>query len=535
MNRILTKYSIGLLSSIFFLACAQQVAPTGGERDVTAPKVIQSKPENQSINFNSKSIELEFDEFIKLNNLKEQLIVSPPLKYNLQTKIIGKTLKIEIKDTLKENTTYVFNFGNAIVDLRENNPIPNFQYVFSTGSSLDSLEIEGNIVDAFNLKASQDMLVMLYEDIQNDSAPLLTLPTYVGKSDKQGAYKITNIKEGSYRLFALKDANSNFLYDRPDEIIAFKKNPLKIEQNLNKVMLYSFQEDAQKQFIENQTENEALLILDFKKKIKSFNYAIIDTTPAVLLKSYLNESKDSAFFWWKQMPKYKMKLAIFDDTLFADTIKFKIDSLSKELKLKRPIRGKQNYFSPILLSFTRPVAEINLEKVKLYRADSTSISFQIKRIQNKSQNSFLLSFSFEEDSLYKLNILPRAFIDIYKETTDTINYNFSFNKAKDFGSLEVKLNTKYKDQKLIQLIDSKGNVVQEEIVERSNENNLSTVNFDHLKNGSYSLKFIMDWHRNKLWDAGNYLKRSLPERVVIFNEKIDIRANWDKEIEWIIK
>ena len=124
------KYIFFALIITLLSACAQVVAPTGGERDTTPPEILTLVPKNQSLNFSSSSFAVEFDEYVVLKNLKEQLLVSPPLKYSLENKIKGKSLIFTIKDTLKENTTYVFNFGNAIVDLNEGNPLSNFQYVF---------------------------------------------------------------------------------------------------------------------------------------------------------------------------------------------------------------------------------------------------------------------------------------------------------------------------------------------------------------------------------------------------------------------
>ena len=156
------KYFSLIFGVLLLSACAQVVAPTGGDRDLTPPEVMSLVPENQSLNFNANSFTLEFDEYVVLRKLKEQLLVSPPLKYSLESKTKGKNLIFTIKDTLKENTTYVFNFGNAIVDLNEGNPLSNFQYVFSTGPVIDSLSFSGKVVDAFDLTAEKDAVLLLY-------------------------------------------------------------------------------------------------------------------------------------------------------------------------------------------------------------------------------------------------------------------------------------------------------------------------------------------------------------------------------------
>ena len=135
------QYGLFFIISFLLIACAQVVAPTGGEKDILAPEVLKMQPENEQTNFTAKEIVIFFNEYVKLSRLKDELIISPPLKYDLGTKIKGRSLILNIKDTLKENTTYVLNFGNSIVDIRENNPIPDFKYVFSTGNEIDTSSI----------------------------------------------------------------------------------------------------------------------------------------------------------------------------------------------------------------------------------------------------------------------------------------------------------------------------------------------------------------------------------------------------------
>jgi hypothetical protein len=515
------------LLSIFW-ACAQVVAPSGGERDTLPPEPISINPENASLNYSSKSFKLEFNEFIKLMNLKEELIVSPPLKYDPETRIRGKSLEVRIKDTLRPNTTYVFNFGNAIVDITEGNPLSNFQYVFSTGEEIDSLQLSGKIVDAFQLTPMEGMMVMLYANTADDSLPLKELPNYLSRSNKEGSFTITNIKKGSYRLFALKDANRNFLFDRPDEEIAFYSTILKISKNQKGINLYSFTEDQQKQFIEKQSQTDNQLILDFKKPLDSLYFKEINTSLEELLLDFY-VSNDTAVFWWKELNERKTKMAVFDDTLFADTIQFKIDSLSREktLKWEKVLSGKQNFYETINIRFTRPIKSYDSSFFSIRTADSSFLNYRLTR-DSLSKQLFRLSFDFQEDSTYYLDILPGAFTDVYEQTNDTLSAFFSFNTSQDFGTLFLKINYKDSLPKIVQLI-SNGKVIREK---RSTDN---SVTFQYLKGGTYGLKLILDRNGNGKWDTGNYLKKQAAERVVIYNEPIVIRSNWDKEIDWVLQ
>lgn len=193
----------------------------GGKKDVIPPKLISSKPINYSTNFNSQKIEIEFDEFIALKNVNQELIMSPPLPKKPDVRIKNKSIVIDLKNDLRENTTYTLNFGKAITDNNEGNPLTNFEFVFSTGDYLDSLSIKGTLINAFNLQASKEPIIVGLYDQNEDTVPMKTIPIYIGKTDDKGNFQINNIKSDTFKLFALKDLNYNLLFDLPNEEIAF--------------------------------------------------------------------------------------------------------------------------------------------------------------------------------------------------------------------------------------------------------------------------------------------------------------------------
>jgi len=202
-------------------SCAQQGTLTGGAKDEIPPKVVSATPANFSTQFNSKQVEITFDEYFSLKDINKQLVVSPPMAKKPDFKIKGKVLNITFKDSLQPDRTYAINFGSAVVDLNEGNPIKNFQYVFSTGDSIDSLEVSGRVIQAFDGKPVDDILVMLYNGYA-DSLPLKTIPLYISRTDKEGRFTLKNLAGGSYMIFALKDGNTNYRFDQPTESIAFQ-------------------------------------------------------------------------------------------------------------------------------------------------------------------------------------------------------------------------------------------------------------------------------------------------------------------------
>ncbi len=216
IKRFAKLFLYGLIVS----SCANVVSPSGGPVDKTPPEIILSSPENYSVFYQGQRIRIWFDEFVKLDNVTQKLLVSPPMGANPEIRLKGKSVIIEPADTFRANTTYSFFFADAIKDITENNPIPGFTFVVSTGSYVDSLSVKGKVLDAWTMKPVDLAYVMLYDDL-NDSVPIKEKPIYISQTDKQGMFSIQNLRPGTYRMFALLDLNYNFLFDQPNEQVAF--------------------------------------------------------------------------------------------------------------------------------------------------------------------------------------------------------------------------------------------------------------------------------------------------------------------------
>ncbi len=213
--------SYGILILIIFIsACAQIGTLTGGEKDTIPPKFVKSIPPEQGKNFKGDKISIMFDEFFVLDNLNAVFLSSPPLLKKPDFKIKRKTLLIKLHEALKDTTTYTFLFGNAIKDYHEGNKIHDFRFVFSTGNTIDTMEVSGVVIDAKTHKKQADLLVMLYYN-HTDSVPIKEKPYYIAKTDTSGKFNINFIKPGKYKIFALKDNDANLNFNLPQEKIAF--------------------------------------------------------------------------------------------------------------------------------------------------------------------------------------------------------------------------------------------------------------------------------------------------------------------------
>ncbi len=202
------------------VGCARMGQPDGGWFDDDPPVVIGSNPVDQSTNVSAKKITIYFDEFIKLEDATNKVIVSPPQLEMPEIKATGKRIVVELQDTLKENITYTIDFSDAISDNNEGNPLGNYTFSFSTGDRIDTMEVAGYVLDASNLEPIKGILVGLYEDLA-DSAFKTKPMLRVSRSDSRGHFVIKGVAPGSYRTYALKDADGDFRFGQKSEMLAF--------------------------------------------------------------------------------------------------------------------------------------------------------------------------------------------------------------------------------------------------------------------------------------------------------------------------
>lgn len=220
MKKIYFNICLNLLLLVLLAACASPGSPDGGPFDETPPKVVSTLPVERAVNSKSHKITLLFDEFVKLNNPTEKIIISPPQLDMPDIKSNGRRITVNLRDTLKENTTYTIDFGDAIEDNNEGNPMGNYAFVFSTGPQIDTMEVSGKVLEASNLEPVKGILVGLHSDTA--ALAFVNKPfERVGRTDGSGHFVIKGVAPGSYRIYALKDADGNFQFNQKNEEIAF--------------------------------------------------------------------------------------------------------------------------------------------------------------------------------------------------------------------------------------------------------------------------------------------------------------------------
>lgn len=218
--RINNKWILMCLLVAMVVSCARMGQPDGGWYDDTPPVVVHSDPADKGIRVKSKKVTITFDEFIKLEDANNKVVISPPQIEPADIKGSGKKIIVELKDSLKDNTTYTIDFSDAITDNNEGNPMGNYTFSFATGERIDTFEVSGNVLDASNLEPVKGILVGLYDDLSDTvfaSKPFMR----VSRTDSRGRFVIRGIAPGTYRVYALQDADGNYIYSQKGEMLAF--------------------------------------------------------------------------------------------------------------------------------------------------------------------------------------------------------------------------------------------------------------------------------------------------------------------------
>ena len=222
MRRHLFIYVWMLTAVALFYGCARMGSPDGGWYDETPPRVVSSTPEDKGVNVKANKITINFNEYIKIEDAQNKVIISPPQLEQADIKAAGRRIIVELKDSLKESTTYTVDFSDAITDNNEGNPMGNYTFSFSTGDHIDTLEVGGYCLNAADLEPIKGILVGLYDYASYDDSLFHTTPMMrVSRTNASGRFTIKGVAPGSYRIFALQDADGDYVFGQKSEMIGF--------------------------------------------------------------------------------------------------------------------------------------------------------------------------------------------------------------------------------------------------------------------------------------------------------------------------
>lgn len=513
---------------ICFSNCAKRGYITGGDVDSIPPVPLLFHPENTTIHFNQKEFKVTFDEYIKLKNINQNLIISPPMENMPDITPMGsasKTLIVKLKDTLSPNTTYSFNFGESITDNNEGNVLPQFKYIFSTGDYIDSLTVSGTMNAANQLKADNFVNIMLYDaKTFTDSTVYLQKPLYITNTlDSLTSFTIENIKEGSYYLIALKDKNNNYKFDPAQDKIGFIKDSIRIptEESFNLTLFKSeekFKATRPAQISENKWYLPYQGTRDSVNVFVKNNEEIIESAFTYLPK------KDSLQVWFPKIELDSLSFLVTNKE-YSETFTVRprpnmktVDTLSISAVQNSTLDLKDTF----KLIAKTPIKEVNTANIHITNKDTIAVPFEYINEFRDQKIQFL--FDKKEADSYTIELLPGALVDFFGKENDSLKFQVKTKEKTDYGNLNVHLNGVKRFPIILQVLDSK-----EEVISEAYSESETSILFDLLPPKLYYLRVIYDDNKNKRWDSGYYFDRRQPEETIYHPEQIDVRANWDIE------
>ena len=538
-------FKLGFVILVFAaVGCATIVTPSGGPKDVSPPRVTACQPANHSIDFVADEVKISFDEYVKIKDVTTNLIVSPPLLEKPEVGIKGKSILVKFNEDLYSDATYTLNFGEAIRDITEDNILSNFQYVFSTGSFIDSLQVTGIVKDAFSQENAPGVLVLLYacnEWVECDSLPYKQRPSYYTITDKTGQFSIYNVKDGSYLLFALQDANRNFMYDLPNELIGFVDHIIHAGDS----MMYPinlFEEAGEQKLLRVKSKQKGRIDVALKHSAKNLriNAMAGGGKKAWEIIEFSNQ-KDSITYW-NNIGADTIELHVFDETSgFRDTLRIGQGKEHPDVLSISSNIGSNSILDlnkAIQLRLSSPVPAPNLNQLVLMKkADSVRFDTLQMEIEfnDPAMRSIEISHDFIESGIYQLFIPSKCMRDMFGNVNDSLRLPFSIRPLSFYGNAKIEIELPDLGHSyLVQLYNAGGNIIRENhiVPDKDSVNQKRTFEYQYLPPGTYGVRIIEDVIGNAKWDAGKFLSKELPENVFYYPDDITIRSNWDVVLDW---
>lgn len=527
---------IYLGSSLFFLAallyrCATPTAPQGGPRDETPPGIVaeESTPNFQT-NFEKQTIELTFDEWVTLENVRDEVLLSPPIQPDPEYRLRKRTVQVIFADTarLRENVTYTINFGESVKDLNEKNPAEDLRFVFSTGPYIDSLTVSGSVVDVMTGEAVEDAYFMLYDNLA-DTVVRTERPFYFGKTNETGDFRIENIREGTYKAFALEKmqgSTKKYMLDFGDRL-AFPDSLITVgPDTVSGLQLQLFAEELPLNRDGIDTSQYGKIKLTYNRPFyePEIRFENVIDTPLV------RNLRDSLIIWYDQEQPWT--LYVSSDTIYQDTIELSGQGKATLLtdQILKPLRTASRQTikpdEPPTLRYNQPLAGYDTSFIAIYQDSLRQPQRPNLQIDPEDPQKVILDFPWREEVEYELEILPGAFTDWYGlATQDTLITTYTLGGLSSYGNIVLDLTALDSTQQyLVQLMskDLKQTVLTDTVVGVAGYNTTWSI----ISPGDYTLRVVTDRNRNGRWDTGNYDLQRQPEPIYL--RPLDkLRANWD--------
>jgi uncharacterized protein (DUF2141 family) len=532
--------SLPLFLAILLTGCASVTTPTGGPKDETPPELIESNPANGQKNFKGKSIEVVFNEDLKLKDPKEEILIIPSAGKNTTFTVKKNRVIIEPENPWQENTTYSVNFREGVQDITEGNPAENLRLAFSTGETIDSLSIEGNVAFTFSEKIPEKITVALY---QSDTFNIFNhTPIYFTKINKEGFFSLQNLKHGKYYVYAFEDKNKNLKVESKTEQFGFLSDVINLTINKDSLKINLITVDARPPAITSIRHTSETSLVRINKNADSLKIELADKSKA--LYTFGDKLSELIFYHaFENNDSVKVNLFMIDSvqqsvdtTFFIKRTETKVAKESFGLKEIYSNYNLQTKKFKHTISFNKPIAQINIDSIYIKIDSLTTISFTGKDLLIDTLHHTLsletkieLPKDEDEEKSKKkekpfLRIGRSALISYQGDSSKSITKEINILKEDDTGFVTGKIETNEKNF-ILQLLTSNDILISE-------LKNQKDFNFKFLKPDTYKVRVIIDSNGNGKWDAGNFLQKKEPEKIILYKSEenkfsFPIRANWE--------
>ena len=510
--------------------CAKRGAPTGGVKDSIPPVLLNANPPLKTVNFAADRVVMVFDEYVKLNDLANQLIVSPPLESSsykiLPEGTVSKKVEIRFEEAPRNNTTYTFNFGGAIQDYNEANPLPFFNYTFSTGSFLDSLRLSGNVMDAYEIDSLKGISIHLYpiDSTYTDSTIYLNKPLYVGNTLDSIYFNLQSLAPGEYEFLAIEDVGKNYLYDQGVDKIGFFEAPIRLPEDSLKFP-FLFKEKPLFRWGRPRFVNDHHLEFGYFGEVGDrqiyFDSLFIETAKGFFTR---DREKDTLHYWFQPQEELDSLVIGLEelDSIRSLVLKpFGQEPHSLELSITPKNNQVLHFLDTLTIESNLPIRAVEEDFIQIFDIDTLPVDFSTRLDDNKDR----VYFSFEKlpNDFYRIQILPNAITDFLGATNDTIMHNLKTQEVEKYGTLYLTIERK--DPSIpyfFEVIDRNGKVIR-----KVQQNAEDYYTLSYLLPNDYQIRYVKDTNKNGKWDTGSYLQKRQPEEVIYLREVLSLRANWD--------
>ncbi len=539
------NYIIAIFILFLFSMCANQTSPGGGPQDKKAPELLSSKPKNTQLNFKGETFELEFDEFVKLKDPAEEIMITPAV--GKETKFIAKKNKVIIvpKNKLQENTTYSISFRDAVQDISESNPVFNLRLAFSTGPEIDSLQVSGSISEMFKEEVPEKITVALY---QSDTFNIFNhQPIYFARTDKKGKFIISNLKAGDYFIYAFDDKSKNLKVESKSERFGFLANKVELTGKYDSIHIPLIRVDARPIKITNIRHTEKISRIKFNKRIDSLR---IDYDHSNKFIYNFGDTKEELIFYKDNLKKDSIKIQIHatdsvghmldtityiksvDTRIVRETFKMSSFELKYEKETEK-LKATTSFNKPILaLTLDSMYVQIDSSTFqpiskKEILIDTLNHKLQIETIVKQKQLDKIGPEESQKKKKLESPILvfgKGAFITVENDSSKASSNVIKIPGEEETGSLSIDVTTKEKNY-IIQLLTTNGQIVR-------SLKQPKKYTFKNLPPMEYKIRIHVDKNNNGVWDAGSFEKRIEPEPIITYKtfdgkSSTPVRANWE--------